>query len=408
MRRATPNPAASVPGLALGILSTAAWLMGTVSHGADDRAAARRLWDAAHQNSLDDQAAGEAAGLLRREDPFVRGLAEWALAMKVGYENNGQATVWPTESPPAWFQRWRALPADSLVEMDWVRQAVSAGLDRDDSKLLASIDTLLRRGRRMTAEYLKGTVSRGRTDLIQSALAELESVRGRLAESSGDASTVAAERARLWLSARCALRKIALANPAVNFNQILLVTHHAAHTPRNITRTFSWQHKPGGDLVIVGSSRSGCTGPRLARRPARPRTRAQLRSVVECRSPGLLVRPPAALAARQQTRLRPRVEGVAAHELRKTHPPLQLFEINLDGNGLRQRTDDPYWNDFEPAYCADGSIVFASDRCVRAAECGPFEYDIANANLYRLASQGGSPQRLDRQQRPGPASVHAQ
>ena len=322
--------------------------------------------------------------------------ADWpngTLAMKVGHENNGQTTVWPTESTPAWFQRWRALPAESLVELDWVRQAVSAGLDRDDSALLDSVDTYLQRGRRIGADFQKGSVSRDRADLIQTALAELETIRGRLAESSGLASVTATERARLWLSARRALRNIALANPAVDCDQILLVTHYAAHTPRNITRTFSWQHKPGGDLVIVNLHDPTVPGRALLGGRLGP---GHMRNFDLWWNADRLVFsfarqphwPPAADTTTAAG------EGTMAHELRKTHPPLQLFEINLDGNGLRQRTDDPYWNDFEPAYCADGSIVFASDRCARAAECGPFEYDIANANLYRLVCQSQSPQRL--------------
>ena len=50
---------------------------GQASQGADNRAAARRLWDAAQLNHLEEQAAEEAAALLSHEDPFVRGLAEW-------------------------------------------------------------------------------------------------------------------------------------------------------------------------------------------------------------------------------------------------------------------------------------------------------------------------------------------
>lgn len=379
--------------LAFGVLAAVVLLASSFVQAADERAAARRLWDAAHQNQLDGQAAEEAAALLSHDDPFLRGLAEWALAMKVGHENNGQTAAWPGESPPAWFQRWRAIPAETLIEMDWVRQAISAELDRDAAQLLDSVDVMLERGRRMQAAFLARGSGDERGPRIHAALSDLEAARKRLADIRGQAPADAAEEARQWLAARRALRTIALANPAVDFEEILLATHYAPHTPRNITRTFSWQHKPGGDLLVVNP-----------RDPAAP-VRALLGGRL---GPGHVRNfdlwwdadrlvfsfapqpywPPAADTTTAAG------EGTAAHELRKTHPPLKLFEMSLDGSGLHPRTSDPYWNDFEPAYCADGSIVFASDRCARAAECGPFEYDIANPNLYRLTPGAGEPLRV--------------
>jgi len=45
-----------------------------------------------------------------------------------------------------------------------------------------------------------------------------------------------------------------------------------------------------------------------------------------------------------------------------------LYEIDANGQGLRQLTDGPY-NDIEPSYVADGGIVFCSDRCKRWVNC---------------------------------------
>jgi hypothetical protein len=50
-----------------------------------------------------------------------------------------------------------------------------------------------------------------------------------------------------------------------------------------------------------------------------------------------------------------------------THP-FHLYEINIDGSGLRQLTDGPD-DDIEPAYCPDGSIIFCSSRCKRFVNC---------------------------------------
>lgn len=45
-----------------------------------------------------------------------------------------------------------------------------------------------------------------------------------------------------------------------------------------------------------------------------------------------------------------------------------LYEINIDGTGLRQLTQGNY-DDIEPAYLPDGGIVFVSSRCNRWVNC---------------------------------------
>ena len=47
-----------------------------------------------------------------------------------------------------------------------------------------------------------------------------------------------------------------------------------------------------------------------------------------------------------------------AFRLRRSQEPTHVFEIRLDGSGLRQLTGDPHWSDFEPTCCANGDVVF--------------------------------------------------
>ncbi|MBL7222653.1 MAG: PD40 domain-containing protein [Candidatus Brocadiae bacterium] len=65
--------------------------------------------------------------------------------------------------------------------------------------------------------------------------------------------------------------------------------------------------------------------------------------------------------------------------------PFHLYEINIDGSGLRQLTDGPD-DDIEPAYCPDGSIVFCSSRCRRYVNC----WYTRVATLYRCDGDGGN------------------
>ncbi len=45
-----------------------------------------------------------------------------------------------------------------------------------------------------------------------------------------------------------------------------------------------------------------------------------------------------------------------------------LFEMNLDGTGVRQLTDGPF-DDYEPIYLPDGDLLFCSSRCNRWVQC---------------------------------------
>jgi hypothetical protein len=68
-----------------------------------------------------------------------------------------------------------------------------------------------------------------------------------------------------------------------------------------------------------------------------------------------------------------------------------LFEVNVDGSGLRQLTDDPFHADQEPTYLPNGDIVFVSDRSYFGSQCaGALEQDNMILNLYRCDPDGGN------------------
>ncbi|MBE0534499.1 MAG: PD40 domain-containing protein [Phycisphaerae bacterium] len=63
--------------------------------------------------------------------------------------------------------------------------------------------------------------------------------------------------------------------------------------------------------------------------------------------------------------------------------PYHLYEINTDGTGLRQLTDGDY-DDIEPTYMPDGSIIFCSSRCKRWVNCWLTQVAV----LYRCDADG--------------------
>ena len=113
----------------------------------DPLAQAEDLLGVARAGCLDSQMAEQAAHLLDHNDPFVRGIAEWAIATKVNGENNGQQAAWPAENPPAWFVKWSGQDGDFLLKCDYVRQALVWSIHRDRTRLLESADKILRRAR---------------------------------------------------------------------------------------------------------------------------------------------------------------------------------------------------------------------------------------------------------------------
>ncbi|MDR2642521.1 MAG: hypothetical protein LBC74_06985 [Planctomycetaceae bacterium] len=60
-----------------------------------------------------------------------------------------------------------------------------------------------------------------------------------------------------------------------------------------------------------------------------------------------------------------------------------LYEIGIDGKNLRQLTDGIY-DDIEPTYCPDGSIIFCSSRCKRFVNC----WHTPVASLYHCNGDG--------------------
>ncbi len=143
---------------------------------------AEELLGEARAGRLDSQMAEQAAHLLDHNGPFVRGIAEWAIATKVNGENDGQQAVWPAENPPAWFVKWSGQDGDFLLKCDYVRQAFVWSIHRDRTRLLESADKILRRARGAADEVEMLGASAERMALVAGQLDRLKQIRGQLAE----------------------------------------------------------------------------------------------------------------------------------------------------------------------------------------------------------------------------------
>jgi len=68
-----------------------------------------------------------------------------------------------------------------------------------------------------------------------------------------------------------------------------------------------------------------------------------------------------------------------------------IYEIDMDGNNLRQLTDNPVSEDTEPVYLPDGRIAFMTSRDDRYVQCG--DWALA-CGIYSMAADGSDLRRI--------------
>jgi len=183
-----------------------------------------------------------------------------------------------------------------------------------------------------------------------------------------------------YLRVRLLKRRIALANPLLKFDKLLFCKRVPTSYSHLVMQYYGWRARPGGGLFVL--DRPGrsldcrdITGGRLAGgNVLEPRLsydgRRIVFSYVKCNE-----------KAYQPNTVRNEDGGEAGF--------YHIWEINVDGTGLRQLTDGPF-DDLMPAYLPDGGIVFSSTRRRGYARCFGAQFsprwDIYT--LHRMSSDG--------------------
>lgn len=173
-----------------------------------------------------------------------------------------------------------------------------------------------------------------------------------------------------YLAVRRLKRAIAMKNPVLDFSQLLLIDQPLPQGPESIHEAI---HRmgimavPGGRLLVLEGLHPG----------------ARLRQLAPGR-PGSFWRPDLSFDARR----------VLFCYKAQDEPSFHLYEVNLDGSGLRQLTDGPY-DDVDPIYLPDGHILFTTTRGNSYVRCGPFIYsyilarcDADGSNVYLISCNG--------------------
>lgn len=339
-----------------------------------------------------------AAKLLGHPDPFVRGLAEWALAIRLAsvYECaeervNGRrlAKQWPGADAPDWYQVWADSGARDLLDLDYVRQAAALGLHRTTADLVAYAAAWRDRSENLLA-YVRQVGTPSQTSLAEEHHARLAAALAELTQATGGSPDDLTRCRRGYLQVRHSLRQVVFANPDINFDRVVFGVRQAPAGNGNITVGRWNTHTPGGDIYVKRGFRPEDPAEALLAGRLGP---GHVRGLELAWDADKLVFAYAKQAGRAggDTRLPEKSDlgGYFGQGIGATEEMSHLFEMNIDGSGLRQLTDEPLHADQEPTYLPNGDSVFVSDRSFFGSQCaGALAQDNMILNLYRCDPNG--------------------
>ncbi|MCU0961839.1 MAG: discoidin domain-containing protein [Pirellulaceae bacterium] len=162
-----------------------------------------------------------------------------------------------------------------------------------------------------------------------------------------------------WLEAHRVIRQLALRNPLLDFDDLLLVKRVPGSFTHMSDQYYGWFSRPGGGLYVLEGFKTDAPRLRLLT-AALPR--------------GSILRPDVSHDAQRVLFAHCQYYPGLAEEpnkLDKANVPedafYHLYEMNLDGTGLRRLTGGKY-DDFDGRYLPDGRIVFLSTRRGQAVQ----------------------------------------
>ncbi len=191
----------------------------------------------------------------------------------------------------------------------------------------------------------------------------------------------------LYFEARWLAREVAMSNPGLDFEELLFVKRFTQETyPDVCLNHMPWVSRPGGDLCLLRTKKGDAA------------LFPEVRTLINGRlGPGhvhgidLSWDADRIVFGYAQARSDQPPEGWLDRrtnfELRRNEEPIHIFEIGVDGRGLRQLTDGQ-WSDLDPTYAPNGDIAFISERCGCSLQCNEYNKDETSCNLYVMRPDG--------------------
>lgn len=164
----------------------------------------------------------------------------------------------------------------------------------------------------------------------------------------------------LYFRTRWAVRQLALSNPLLDFDKILFVKRVPGSYSHMSDQNYGWWSRPGGGIYILEGLKSDAT---------------RLKCLTEQFPTGSFMNPDLSYDGKKilfaYCKHYPHVAG-ERNKVDKDRLPedafYHVFEMNVDGSGLRQLTKGRY-DDFDARYLPNGEIVFLSTRRGQFVQC---------------------------------------
>ncbi len=265
-----------------------------------------------------------------------------------------------------------AMPLDlrAMVQSDWRQQDA---IDGSPESFEVATQTQLKR----CQQLLDALQTAHGVHLLQAESRQLDSLRESFAADADDSAGSCAR----WLAVRQLKRKIVLANPLVPTGPLLVCKRVPPSWSHEVAQYYGWRQRPGGGLYVID----------------RPGYSLETRDILgDQLPPGSVLEPRLSYDGRRIlfafvacTNKVPEPASLPVNERGPLDRYFHLYEINIDGSGLRQLTDGPY-DDMMADYLPDGSIVFCSTRRRGYSRCfGPeYSYRWHTYTLHRMNSDG--------------------
>jgi hypothetical protein len=288
---------------------------------------------------------------------------------------------------------------DKVAPETFRREALILASDRDPA------DLVLRRTAALVAD-LRHSAERHQLASVERDLQQLQAAADRIDPSHTEARYVVFAEA-------CRLRRLAaLANPLLDFADLLFIKRHRPGFNHMCDQYYGITARPGGGLYVLEGAfgprprvrdvlanavveRGRLKGQRLQGGPTTPPTLV-FDGVGNLRGPdcagGCFLAPDLSYDARHVLFAFVECQGDRTHD-HHTDPTrghwapgrcFHVFRVDLDGHHLEQLTDGT-WNDFDPCWLPNGRVAFISERRGGYLRCGRV---CPTYTLYEMAANG--------------------